>query len=159
MVLILNSVTPDDLATKRATAIILRLDILAACGLATQWGTGGRGGRGRVTHICVGHLTIIGSDNGLSPGRRQAIIWSNQCWNIINWTLGNKLQWNFNRNSNIFIQEIAFESVVCEKAAILSRPQWVKTEKLCWWCSGYARCQGNGKNYTDLLMISYRCLV
>ena len=37
----------------------------------------------------------------------------------------NKLQWNFNRNSNIFIQENAFESVVCEMAAILSRPQWV----------------------------------
>ena len=28
-------------------------------------------------HICVGKLTIIGSDNGLSPGRRQAIIWTN----------------------------------------------------------------------------------
>ena len=33
--------------------------------------------RGRVTHICVSKLTIIGSDNGLSPGRRQAIIWMN----------------------------------------------------------------------------------
>ena len=32
---------------------------------------------GRVRHICVGNLTIIGSDNGLSPGRRQAIIWTN----------------------------------------------------------------------------------
>ena len=32
---------------------------------------------GWVTHICVGKLTIIASDNGLSPGRRQAIIWSN----------------------------------------------------------------------------------
>ena len=32
---------------------------------------------GRVTHICVGNLTIIGSDNGLSPERRQAIIWTN----------------------------------------------------------------------------------
>ena len=32
---------------------------------------------GRVTHICINGLTIIGSDNGLSPGRRQAIIWSN----------------------------------------------------------------------------------
>ena len=30
-----------------------------------------------MTHICVGKLTIIGSDNGLSPGRRQAIIWTN----------------------------------------------------------------------------------
>ena len=32
---------------------------------------------GRVTHICVSKLTIISSDNGLSPGRRQAIIWTN----------------------------------------------------------------------------------
>ena len=32
---------------------------------------------GRVTDICVGNLTIIGSDNGLSPGRRQAITWTN----------------------------------------------------------------------------------
>ena len=29
---------------------------------------------GRVTQICVSKLTIIGSDNGLWPGRRQAII-------------------------------------------------------------------------------------
>ena len=38
------------------------------CGtvILTHWG--------RVTHICVSKLTIIGSDNGLSPGRRQAII-------------------------------------------------------------------------------------
>ena len=32
---------------------------------------------GRVTHICVGNFTIIVSDNGLSPNRRQAIIWTN----------------------------------------------------------------------------------
>ena len=38
-------------------------------GVLTHWG--------RVTHICVSKLTIIGSDNGLSPGRRQAIIWTN----------------------------------------------------------------------------------
>ena len=37
--------------------------------LLTHWG--------RATHIYVGKLTIIGSDNGLSPGRRQAIIWTN----------------------------------------------------------------------------------
>ena len=30
-----------------------------------------------MTHICVSKLTIIGSDNGLAPGRRQAIIWTN----------------------------------------------------------------------------------
>ena len=32
---------------------------------------------GRVTHICVSKLSIIGSDNGLSPDRRQAIIYTN----------------------------------------------------------------------------------
>ena len=32
---------------------------------------------GRVTHICVGKPTTIGSDNGLSPERRQAINWTN----------------------------------------------------------------------------------
>ena len=32
---------------------------------------------GRVMHICVGNLTIFGSDNGLLPGRCQAIIWTN----------------------------------------------------------------------------------
>ena len=30
-----------------------------------------------MTHICVSKLTIIGSDNGLAPSRRQAIIWTN----------------------------------------------------------------------------------
>ena len=37
--------------------------------LLTHWG--------RETHIRVGKLTIIASCNGLSPGRRQAIIWTN----------------------------------------------------------------------------------
>ena len=30
-----------------------------------------------MTHICVGKLTTVASDNGLSPERRQAIIWIN----------------------------------------------------------------------------------
>ena len=43
-------------------------DISCRCFL-TLWG--------RVMHICVSRLTITGSNNGLSPGRRQAIIWTN----------------------------------------------------------------------------------
>ena len=31
---------------------------------------------GQATDICVSRVTIIGSDNGLSPGRHQAIIWT-----------------------------------------------------------------------------------
>ena len=30
-----------------------------------------------MTHKCISKLTIIGSDKGLSPDRRQAIIWTN----------------------------------------------------------------------------------
>ena len=37
--------------------------------LLTHWG--------RVMYICISKLTIIGSDNGMSSGRRQAIIWTN----------------------------------------------------------------------------------
>ena len=45
----------------------------------------------------------------------------NQCWNIANWTLRNKIHWNLNRNSYIFIQENASENIVCEMASVLSR--------------------------------------
>ena len=53
---------------------IERTPVLPGCSLLlqeklTHWG--------RVTHICVSKLTIIGSDKGLSPDRRQAIIWTN----------------------------------------------------------------------------------
>ena len=47
----------------------LRDSFALAWGLLTHWG--------RPTPICVGKLTIFGLDNGLSPGRRQAIIWTN----------------------------------------------------------------------------------
>ena len=41
-----------------------------SCNIAiTHWG--------RVMLICVSRLTITGSDNGLLPGRHQAIIWTN----------------------------------------------------------------------------------
>ena len=30
-----------------------------------------------MTHVCVSKSTIIGSDNGLPPGRCQAIVWTN----------------------------------------------------------------------------------
>ena len=85
---------------------------------------------GRVTHICVGKLTIIGSDNGLSPGRRQAIIRTNAGILVIG-----TLETNFSeikRNSYIFIQENAFENVVWKLAAILSRPQCANQAEP-WW--------------------------
>ena len=50
----------------------------------------------------------------------------NQCWNLINWTGGNKLHWNLNRNLYIFIPENTLENVVWKIAAILYQPQFVK---------------------------------
>ena len=51
----------------------------------------------------------------------------NQRWYIVNWTFGNKLQWNINGNSYSFIQENAFENVVCEMTAIFF------SASMCWW--------------------------
>ena len=52
----------------------------------------------------------------------------NQNWNIVIWTLRNNLQWKFNQNSNIFIQENALVNVICEMASILFWPQCVKKQ-------------------------------
>ena len=71
---------------------------------------------GRVTHIYANKLAIIDSDKSH---------YLNQCWNIVNWTLRSKLQWNLYRNLCIFIQENAFENVVWKMSPILSRPQCV----------------------------------
>ena len=59
---------------------------------------------------------IIGTYNGLPPVR----------WKAINWTTENIFQWNLNQNTVTFMQEDVFENVVCEIAAILSRPQYLK---------------------------------
>ena len=48
---------------------LIFLKLISGTGILAHWG--------QETHICVGKLTIIASDNGLSPGRRQAIIWTN----------------------------------------------------------------------------------
>ena len=61
---------------------------------------------GWVTHICVSKLTIIGSDNVLSPGRRQAIIWTNAGILLIR-TLGTN-----------FCEILSKINVVCERVSI-----------------------------------------
>ena len=98
------------ISSAKREAIILGLNVL------THWG--------RVTHICVGKLTIIGSDNGLSPGRRQAIIWTNP-WILLIRTPGT----NFSEilsEIHIFNSRKSIWKCRLEKAAILSRPQCVK---------------------------------
>ena len=60
---------------------------------------------GRVTHICVGKLTVIDSDNGLSPGQCQAIIWTNAGILLIG-----PLGTNFNETS-IEIHTFSFKKI------------------------------------------------
>ena len=66
--------------------------------------------------------TIIGSDNGVSPIRCQAIIWTND--DIVNWNIRNTFQCNIIWNSNAWFQESAFENIVCGMAAIFSHPMY-----------------------------------
>ena len=71
---------------------------------------------GRVTHICVGKLIIIGSDNGLSPGQRQAII-----WNIAGLLLIEPLGTNFSEIS-IGIQTFSFKKIHLKMSSGKWRP-------------------------------------
>ena len=85
--------------------------------LLTHWG--------QVTHICVSKLTIIAPDNGLSPSRRQAIIWTNPGILLIR-TLGTNFSELISEMHTFSYQEIAVEVVVWKMAAILPRPQSVE---------------------------------
>ena len=52
---------------------------------------------------------------------------------FFNYTLWNKLQWNWNRNANIFIHINLFETVVCKMATIMFRPHF------CYILSGFSK--------------------
>ena len=76
---------------------------------------------GQMTHICISKLSIIDSDNGLSPGRRQAIIWTNVGLLLIE-RFGTKL-WN------IPLKNLYLKVSSAKVAAILSRPQCVTSKE------------------------------
>ena len=69
-----------------------------------------------MTHICVSKLSIIGSDNGLSPDRRQATIWTNAGILVIG-TLGT----NFNEIL-IKIQTFSFKNINLKMSSGKWRP-------------------------------------
>ena len=117
------------------------LSMLTYCPL-THWG--------RVTHICVGNLTIIGPDNGLSPGRRQAIIWTNAGILLIGpW--GTNFSEILNGIQTFSFKKMHFENVVCEMTSILSRPQCVQR---CW--SDFTSVFFKLILWSDILSTSYK---
>ena len=71
---------------------------------------------GLPAHICVSELTIIGSDNGLSPGRRQAITWTN-----VGILLIEPLGTNFSEIS-IWIQAFSFKKMDVNMSSAKWRP-------------------------------------
>ena len=71
----------------------------------------------------------IGSDNGLSSDSAPSHC-LNQCWLIVNWTLRNKFKGNSIKKTKLSIHKNAFENVICEMAAILSRERWVDISHL-----------------------------
>ena len=92
------------------------LNLLAYERSLTHWG--------RVTHIRVGKLIIIGSDNGLSPGRRQASMWTNARILLIG-PLGTNFSEILIGIQTFSLTKNALQNVVCEMTSILFRPQCV----------------------------------
>ena len=88
-----------------------------------------------MTHICVVKLTIIGSDNGLSPGRRQAIIWTNAGILLIG-PLGTNFSYIL-----IGIQTFPFKKMHLKMSSAKWRPFCLGLNVIRgyrgWWCSGY----------------------
>ena len=88
---------------------------------------------GRVKHKCVNKLDIIGSDNGLSPVRRQAIIWTNAGLLLIG-TLRTKVLWNLNKycciwncclqNGGHFVSASTCQLSDCLYTSRNLHPQW-----------------------------------
>ena len=87
---------------------------------------------GRVTHICVSKLTIIGSDNGLSPGRRQAIISTNAEILLVR-TLGTNFSEILNRHQTIlgvYVNKLGTNSVEWRRTSQINCTKWC-CSKLC----------------------------
>ena len=74
---------------------------------------------GRVTQICVGKLTNIGSDNGLAPSRRQAIIWTNAGILLIG-PLGTHFS-----ELIIIIHSFSFNKMLLKMSSAIWRPFWL----------------------------------
>ena len=87
-----------------------------------------------MTHILVGKLTIIGSNNGLSPGRRQAIIWTNDGILLIG-----PLGTNFNEIL-IGIQTFSFKKMHLKVSSAKWRSCCLGLNVLTWLLLGWRLC-------------------
>ena len=80
---------------------------------------------GRVTNICVGEQTIIGSDNGLSPGRCQAITRTNA------WILSIE-PWGTNFSEILIeIHTFSFQKMHLKMSSVKWRPSCLGLISIC----------------------------
>ena len=99
---------------------------------------------GRVTYICVSKRTTIGSNNGLSPGRRQAIIWPNAGILLIQ-TLGT--------NFSEILREIytfSFKEMHLKMSSGKCRPSCLGLKVLMWPSDTYVR-RYNGSSLVQIM--------
>ena len=82
-------------------------------------------------HICIGKLTSIGSDNGLSPGRRQAITWTNTRLLSIG-LLVTSFGEIWIRILSSSLKKIHWKMLSAQMAAILFRGRWLNQQ----WAAG-----------------------
>ena len=112
-----------------------------------------------MTHICVSNLTIIGSDNGLSPGRRQAIIWTNAGILLIG-----PLGTNFSELS-IEIQTFSFKKnhlkvssakwrPFCVGLNVLTTVKHLLPNTICYQCSQWWKFSQNVNIFVSVLLIT-----
>ena len=80
---------------------------------------------GRMMDICISNVTIIGSDNGLSPARHQAIIWTNAGILLIG-PLGTKFSEILIEILSFSFKQIHLKVSSAKWLNVLSRPQCVK---------------------------------
>ena len=91
-----------------------------------------------LAHETCGRWAVSGAVSSLSDRGLCLNIW---------WQLDprDKIQWNLNQSTIIFIHQNAFENMVCKMAAILSQYQCVKSSWL-WWMLNSLIPDAGGKN-------------
>ena len=88
--------------------------------ILTHWGP---------IYICVSKIIIIGSDNGLSSGRRQAIIWTNARI-LLNGYWGTNFSEILIEISSFSFEKMHLKMLSGKMVAILSRPQCVNMQHI-----------------------------
>ena len=88
----------------------------------------------------------------------------NPSWVFVNLTLRNKLQWNPNQNTKLFIRENASENIICKMATILCREKLVKLKcNITWqslvWCTTVMHSSAQHKTCIGKFPISKNILI